>query len=121
MVINMKTGIQSIEAYIASFPADIQNLLDQMRKTIATAAPEAKETINYGMPTYKYKGRNLVHFAAAKKHIGFYPTPSAIRHFADSLGGYKSSKGAVQFPLDKPLPLDLVAEMTRFRVEEEET
>ncbi len=114
----MKTGFPSVEEYIASFPADIQSLLNQMRETIARAAPEADQTINYGMPTFTYKGKNLVHFAAATKHIGFYPTPSAISHFEEGIKDYKHSKGAVQFPLDKPLPLELVERMTSFRVTE---
>lgn len=107
----------SIDEYISQFSEELQVLLQQMRETIAKAAPEAEECINYGMPTFRFNG-NLVHFAGFKNHIGFYPAPSGISNFAQELSPYKSSKGAVQFPLDQPLPLNLVAEITRFRVEE---
>lgn len=107
----------SIDAYISSFPDDVQNLLNQMRETIKGAAPEAEEKISYQMPTFFLKG-NLVHFAAHKKHIGFYPTPSAVQAFEKELSAYQIAKGSVQFPFDKPLPLELIAEMVRFRVSE---
>ncbi len=87
--------------------------------TIREAAPEAEETINYGVPTFTLLGRSLVHFGASKNHIGFYPTPSGIAHFKDELGGYKYAKGPVQFPLDQPMPLDLIRRMVAFRVEEQ--
>ncbi|MCK7557201.1 DUF1801 domain-containing protein [Chitinophaga sedimenti] len=109
----------NIDQYIASFPKETQQLLKQMRDTIAKAAPNAVETFSYGMPTFALFG-NLVHFAAYKQHIGFYPAPSGITAFADELGAYKMSKGAIQFPLDKPLPLALVKKITRFRVKENE-
>lgn len=108
---------KSIDQYIAQYPKEIQELLTQMQMTIRKAAPEAEECINYGMPTFKLKG-NLVHFAAAKKHIGFYPAPSAITEFESSLKDYKHAKGSVQFPFTKPLPLDLVRKMVEFRVKE---
>jgi uncharacterized protein YdhG (YjbR/CyaY superfamily) len=108
---------QSIDAYIATFPAEMQARLQELRATIRAAAPEAEEVISYQMPTFRLHG-NLVHFAAFKGHIGFYPTSSGIAAFQERLARYKSSKGAVQFPLDEPLPLDLVAEMVRFRVAE---
>ena len=101
----------TIDEYIAAFPDDVQRLLQAMRETIKAAAPHAEETINYGMPTFRLKG-NLVHFGAARHHIGFYPTPSAIEAFKEQLSAYKGAKGSVQFPLDQPLPLDLVAEIT---------
>jgi len=88
-----------------------------MRLTIREAAPDAEETISYRMPTFTLKG-NLVHFAAHKKHIGLYPTPSGIEKFENELSGYRSSKGAVQFPLDKPIPFDLMSEIVKFRVKE---
>ena len=112
-----KAGFSSIDAYIASFPEETQALLEAMRATIRAAAPEAEEKISYQMPTFFLKG-NLVHFAAAKHHIGFYPAPSGIAAFKDELSMYKGSKGAVQFPMDQPLPLDLVGRIVRFRVAE---
>ncbi|MBE0653033.1 MAG: DUF1801 domain-containing protein [Bacteroidales bacterium] len=113
----MRTSVTSIDEYIRSFPPEIHRLLEQIRDTIKQAAPEAEEVINYAMPTFKLNG-NLVHFAAYKNHIGFYPTPSGIEAFKEKLSVYKSSKGAVQFPLDKPLPLDLIKEIVKFRVKE---
>lgn len=112
-----KTGYASIDEYIASFPEETRVKLEQMRGTIKAAAPEAQEKISYQMPTFYLHG-NLVHFAAHASHIGFYPTPSGIEAFKDKLTIYKSSKGAVQFPADEPLPLDLVSEIVRFRVGE---
>lgn len=88
-----------------------------MRKAISDAAPDAKECISYAIPTYKLQG-NLVHFAATKNHIGFYPSPSAIIHFAKELANYKTAKGSVQFPYTKALPLDLITEIVKFRVKE---
>jgi uncharacterized protein YdhG (YjbR/CyaY superfamily) len=112
----MKT-VESIDAYIAGFPEDIQELLKQMRQTIQQAAPDATEAIKYGMPTFVLQG-NLVHFAANKHHIGFYPSPSGITHFEKALEGYQTSKGAIQFPYEKKLPLSLVKKITAFRVKE---
>ncbi|ULQ54135.1 iron chaperone [Flavihumibacter fluvii] len=112
----MKTA-ENIDEYIAGFPKDIQVLLQQMRKTIHEAAPEATEKISYGMPTFFLNG-NLVHFAAFKAHIGFYPVPSGIEKFKKELSVYKGAKGSVQFPLDQPLPLALVAKIVKFRVQE---
>ena len=106
-----------IDAYIASFPEEIQQKLQQLRHTIRAAAPEASEAISYGMPTFKLHG-NLVHFAAYSKHIGFYPAPSGIEAFEPELQPYKHAKGSVQFPIDKPLPLELVAKMVHRRVQE---
>ena len=108
---------QTVDEYIAGFPSDIQDPLQRIRQTIKQAAPDAVERIAYQMPTFALNG-NLVHFAAYKSHIGFYPTPSAIKKFRKELSIYKGSKGAVQFPLDRPIPLDLIAEIVRFRVEE---
>jgi uncharacterized protein YdhG (YjbR/CyaY superfamily) len=90
-----------------------------MRATIRKAAPKAEETINYGVPTFTLGGRKLVHFSAAKKHIGFYPTPSAIEAFKDDLSGYAGAKGSVQFPYDQRLPLGLITRIVKFRVKEE--
>lgn len=111
-----KTNFTTIDDYIATFPTATQTLLQQLRATIQTAAPEATEKISYQMPTFALKG-NLVHFAAYEHHIGFYPTPSAITAFAEELSRYKSAKGSVQFPIDEPLPLDLVSRMVAFRVQ----
>jgi uncharacterized protein YdhG (YjbR/CyaY superfamily) len=106
-----------IDKYIFSQPREIQKPLQQVRDTIRKAAPAAEETINYGIPTFKLNG-NLVHFAAFKKHIGFYPDPSGIEAFKKELSVYKGAKGSVQFPLDKPMPLELISRITKFRVKE---
>jgi uncharacterized protein YdhG (YjbR/CyaY superfamily) len=106
----------SVDEYIAGFPADQQERLQSLRRAIQAAAPEATEVMNYGVPTFKLNG-NLVHFGAFKHHIGFYPTPAAITAFRDRLTAYKVAQGSIQFPNGQPLPLDLVAEIVRFRVE----
>ena len=108
---------KNIDEYIGSFPKDIQKTLEQLRATIKKAAPAAEEKISYAMPTFVLNG-NLVHFAAYKNHIGFYPSPSPIEVFKDDLTGYITSKGAIQFPIDQPLPLDLITKIVRFRVKE---
>ena len=108
---------KSIDEYIAGFPPDIQQILQRMRKTIKTAAPQAGEAIKYRMPTFTLKG-NLVHFAAFKKHIGLYPTPSGTEKFRKELSVYEGGKGSVRFPLDKPIPYDLISRIVRFRVRE---
>lgn len=107
----------SIDEYISSFPADVQRILMELRRTIQEAAPDAEETINYQMPTFTLNG-NLVHFAAFKNHIGFYPTPTGIEAFQDELSAYKGAKGSVQFPIDQPLPLALIRRIVEFRVKE---
>jgi len=114
----MKIRFDTIDEYIQTFPADIQAILEELRETIRKAAPDAIEAISYQMPTFKLNGKNLVHFAAWKNHIGFYPTPSGTEAFRKELSHYKGAKGSVQFPLDEPMPLDLVAKIVRFRVEE---
>jgi uncharacterized protein YdhG (YjbR/CyaY superfamily) len=108
---------QTIDEYIAGFPIDVQQILQQIRQTIREAAPGAQEAISYQMPTFKLHG-NLVHFAAFRQHIGFYPTPSGIDAFKDELAPYASSKGAVQFPLGKPNPHALISRIVTNRVEE---
>ena len=108
---------ETIDEYITIFPKNVQDILEKLRKVIRKSAPEAEETISYGMPTFKLNG-NLVHFAAYKNHIGFYPTPSGIEAFKKELSQYKSAKGSVQFPIDKPIPLDLVEKIVIFRVKE---
>lgn len=107
----------TIDEYIASFPYEVQVILQSLRQTIHQAAPDAIEIISYQMPAFHLNG-NLVYFAAAKKHIGFYPTSSGVSAFQDKLTEYKTSKGAIQFPLDKPLPLTLVKKIVEFRVRE---
>ncbi len=112
-----RPAARNIDAYIAGHPPQVREMLRRLRAAIAKAAPEATESIRYGIPTFVQNG-NLVHFAAFRNHIGFYPTPSAITAFSRQLSGYRSSKGAVQFPLDEPLPLALIARIVRFRVKE---
>jgi uncharacterized protein YdhG (YjbR/CyaY superfamily) len=112
-----KVGFTSIDEYIATFPEDIQNILEQLRAAIKAAAPDAVEKISYQMPTFDLKG-NLVHFAAYKKHIGFYPTPSGIEALKDELSIYQAGKGSIQFPLDQPLPLELITKIVKLRVAE---
>jgi uncharacterized protein YdhG (YjbR/CyaY superfamily) len=107
----------NIDEYINMFFGDIKKNLQQLRETIKGVVPEAEEVISYGMPAFKLN-KVLIYFAAYKNHIGFYPTPSAIIKFKKELTAYKTSKGAIQFPLDKPIPLDLVKRITQFRVEE---
>jgi uncharacterized protein YdhG (YjbR/CyaY superfamily) len=120
VIFNPKAVPETIDAYIAPFPPDIQERLQAIRAVIRDAAPEATEAISYQMPTFKLHG-NLVHFAAFKNHIGFYPAPSGIEAFKDDLAAYQSSKGAIRFPLDKPLPLDLVRRIVLYRVQENTT
>ncbi len=114
---NNNIGYTTIDEYIATFPKNIQKILEEMRTTIKAAAPDAEEKISYQMPTFFLKG-NLVHFAAHTKHIGFYPTPGGIEAFKEELSIYESAKGSVQFPLDKPLPLKLVSKIVKYRVAE---
>lgn len=109
---------KDIDSYIVTFPPQVQEHLHQIRETIKNAAPEATEKISYGMPTFHFKG-NLIHFAGYKKHIGLYPAPQGIEAFKDELSVYKGAKGSVQFPLNKPMPLDLIARITRYRVEQQ--
>lgn len=108
---------ENIDEYIDQFPPGIQEILREVRQTIREAAPQAREKISYQMPTFDLHG-NLVHFAAHREHIGFYPTPSGIEAFEGELSSYESSKGAVRFPIDEPLPLDLISRIVAFRVEE---
>lgn len=110
---------KNVDEYIKQFPALPQKAMEAIRSTIKAAAPSAEETISYQMPAYKYNGP-LVYFAAYDHHLGFYPTPSGIAAFKNELAGYKSAKGSVQFPLDKPMPLSLVKKIVQFRVKENE-
>ena len=106
----------SIDAYIAGFPKQIQDILQQVRHTVTKAAPGAKETIKYDMPTFTFKG-NLVHFAAFKKHIGFYPAPTGDPAFEKDLAPYKTGRGSVQFPYNKPMPLELITKIVKLNVQ----
>jgi uncharacterized protein YdhG (YjbR/CyaY superfamily) len=108
---------RNIDEYIAGFPPDVQAILKKIRATIRKAAPGAGEAIKYRMPTFTLKG-NLVHFAAFKKHIGFYPVPTGIEKFKRELSVYQGGKGSVQFPLDQPIPYGLIAKIVKFRVKE---
>ena len=112
-----RTAPKDIDEYIAGFPQDVQEILEKIRATIRKAAPDAEEAISYQIPTFILKG-NLVHFAAFKKHIGFYPTPTGIEKFKDELSVYEGAKGSVRFPLDKPMPFGLISKIVRFRVKE---
>ncbi|WP_083258583.1 DUF1801 domain-containing protein [Cellulosilyticum sp. I15G10I2] len=112
-----KISYQSIDEYIAQFPEQVQIILEELRKAIKESAPDAQEKISYQMPTFSLHG-NLVHFAAFKKHIGFYPAPTGIEAFKQELSGYKGAKGSVQFPIDKPLPYDLIRKIVKYRAAE---
>lgn len=106
---------RNIDEYIAGFPDEVQEKLQRIRGAIRKAAPKAEETIKYAIPTFTLNG-NLVHFAAYKNHIGFYPAPRALEEFSQELSQYERSKGAVRFPLDKPLPIGLIQRIVRYRV-----
>ncbi len=109
----------NIDAYIAAFPKDVQKILEQVRLTVRKAAPGAEETISYSMPAFRYKGRVIIYFAWYKNHIGFYATPSGHAAFAKELSKYKQGRGSVQFPLNKPMPLNLIGLMVKFRVQQQ--
>ena len=112
-----KVGFVSIDQYIGTFPKETQKILRKLRTTIKAAAPNAEEKISYQMPTFALNG-NLVHFAAFKNHIGFYPTPSGTQAFKRELSIYEGAKGSVKFPIEKPLPLELIRKIVKFRVAE---
>jgi len=107
----------TMDEYISSFPEEVQVILKDIRETIRETAPGAEEAISYGIPTFKLNG-NLVHFAAFKNHIGFYPAPSGIEAFRKEISRYQHSKGTVQFPIDEPIPFDMIRRIVRFRVKE---
>jgi len=110
-----QTAPKDIDEYIAGFPKGVQEILEKVRMTVRKAAPDAEEAIKYRMPTFTLNG-NLVHFAAFKNHIGFYPAPTGIEAFKDELSAYKGGKGSVQFPLDQPIPFDLIRRIVEYRV-----
>ena len=111
---------ESVDAYISTFPSDIQNKLQTLRACIRKAAPRAEEIISYRMPAYRYHGV-LVYFAGYKNHIGFYPTGSGVQEFKKELSVYKGAKGSVQFPIDQPIPTTLIARIVKFRLRENES
>ena len=110
-----KINFETIDEYILNFPPETQEILNTLRKVIKEAAPDALEKISWQMPTFVLHG-NLVHFAAFKNHIGLYPAPSGVQSFELELSQYKSGKGSIQFPIDKPLPYDLISRIVKFRV-----
>jgi uncharacterized protein YdhG (YjbR/CyaY superfamily) len=114
---NRKNQVLTIDGYIASFPVNIQKILQELRAVIRAAAPDASEKISYQIPTF-YQNGNLVHFAAFKHHIGFYPTSSGTEHFKQELLAYECSKGTIRFPIDQPLPFELISKIVAFRVKE---
>jgi uncharacterized protein YdhG (YjbR/CyaY superfamily) len=109
---------KSTDEYISSFPAATQIILQEVRETIKNAAPNANESISYGMPAYKLNGKALVYFAGYKNHIGFYATPTGHAEFTEELAKYKQGKGSVQFPINEPMPLDLITKIVKFRISE---
>jgi uncharacterized protein YdhG (YjbR/CyaY superfamily) len=115
---DIKRAIQDKDEYIRTFPDDVRVILEKMRHTIREAAPGAVELISYQMPAFRLNGKNLVYFAAFKHHIGFYSVPSAQEVFKKELSQYKQGRGSVQFPLDKPIPYDLVKKIVRFKIAE---
>jgi uncharacterized protein YdhG (YjbR/CyaY superfamily) len=113
-----RSTANSIEKYIAQFPPETQNVLEELRSLIKASAPDATETISYAIPTFDLNGTHLVHFAGWKQHIGFYPVPSGVKSFEKALKPYKSGKASARFPLDKPLPTDLIRRIVDLRVKE---
>ena len=110
------TNYKTVDEYISTFPKDIQSILKKFRQTIQKEAPKSIETISYGMPTFKLNGKNLVHFAAFKHHLGFFPTPSGIDALEKETKPYRTGKGTMQFPFDKPVPWELIKKVVKFRV-----
>ena len=115
----IQNAAETISEYIAGFPPEIQKILEKIRAIVQNAAPEATEAIKYAMPTFVFKGKNLLHFAAFKNHIGFYATPSGHAAFQAELSSYKQGKGSVQFPINEPIPFELIRQIVEFRVAEQ--
>jgi len=115
--VEKKKHFNTIDEYIATFPKQIQHILQELRRVIRESAPQAKEAISYQIPTFKLNG-NLVHFAAFKDHIGFFPTSSGVAAFRKELSEYETSTGTIRFPLDKPMPFDLIRKIVKYRVSE---
>lgn len=114
---NMKT-YKTVDEYIKSFPKGVGATLKTLRALFKKLAPKGEEAMKYGMPTLRLNNKNVLHYAAYEKHIGFYPTPSGVKAFEKDLGKYKFSKGAIQFPIDKPLPMGLITKIAKFRIKE---
>jgi uncharacterized protein YdhG (YjbR/CyaY superfamily) len=112
-----RSTANSIDEYIAEFPPETQRVLEELRALIKATAPGATETISYAIPTFDLNGRHLVHFAGYARHVGLYPAPSGMEAFKEDLRSFKTGKGSVQFPLDQPLPVDLIRRIVEFRVE----
>jgi uncharacterized protein YdhG (YjbR/CyaY superfamily) len=112
------TTPRDIDEYIAGFPQDVQEKLEKIRMTIRKAAPGAEETISYQIPTFNLKGKYLIYFAAYKKHIALYPAPIGVEEFKEDIAPYESEKGTLQFPLDKPIPFNLIRKIVRYRAKE---
>ena len=112
-----QTVPKNIDEYIAGFPSEVQALLEKIRETISKAAPEAEEKISYQIPSFTFRGSNLVHFAAYKKHIGLYPAPSGVAEFKAALAVYGAGKATLQFPLDQPIPYGLIGKIVKFRLQ----
>jgi uncharacterized protein YdhG (YjbR/CyaY superfamily) len=110
--------MDEVDNHIAQFPQEVQKVLNEIRQHIRSLVPDAQETITYGIPTFKVKGKNLVHFGGFKNHTSFFPGASGIEAFKNELSGYKVSRGTVRFPLGKPLPLDLITRIVKFRLKE---
>jgi uncharacterized protein YdhG (YjbR/CyaY superfamily) len=111
-----RTAPKDIDEYIAGFSVEVQKLLEKIRKTVKKAAPGAEETISYQIPTFTLKGKYLIYFAAFKNHIGLYPAPRGVEEFKKELSVYGGGKGTLQFPLDKPIPFELISRIVRFKV-----
>jgi uncharacterized protein YdhG (YjbR/CyaY superfamily) len=109
---------KDMDEYIASFPSDVQEILEEIRATIKKAAPDAEETISYQIPTFTLKGKYLIYFAAYKKHIGLYPAPRGVEKFKKELSAYEGGKGTVRFPFDRPIPFGLIRKIVKFRAKE---
>lgn len=114
----MNTTYKNIDEYISTFPADVQEILQKIRQTVHEAEPKAAETISYQMPTFNLSGKYLVYFGAWKNHIGFYPTPSGAKAFEKELKPYETSKGTAKFPLNKPIPYNIITAIVKFRAVE---
>jgi uncharacterized protein YdhG (YjbR/CyaY superfamily) len=114
----LKKRFETIDEYVATFPRNVQDILEELRRIIRESAPKSEETISYGIPTFDLNGRHLVHFAAYKNHIGFYPTSSGISRFKKELSRYEMSRGTVRFPINEPIPFDLIRKIVKYRVKE---
>jgi len=114
----MDNSFKNVDEYISSFPEEVKKLLEQIRNIIRQTVTDSEESISYGMPAYKLNGKPLVYYAAFRNHIGFYATPTGHSAFAKELSKYKHGKGSVQFPIDKPLPLDLIERIVKYRLNE---